>query len=150
MDAVTYPNTVVAKYVNENVVPLRIGNEEQPYADRFKVKWTPRLFILDAEGGSHHDAMGFFPPDELVPFLKLGLAKQAFNSDRLDEAAETLDHLLLESSGSGSAPEAVFLRGVSRFKKTHEKAYLKDVYRILKFDYPQSSWARRGFPYWNL
>jgi hypothetical protein len=150
MDAVTYPNLTVAKYVNDNVVPLRIGNEEQPYAGEFKVKWTPRLFVLDPGGSSHHDALGFFPPDEMVPFLKLGQAKHSFNNDQLDEAAETLDHLLLESSGSGSAPEAVFLRGVARFKKTHEKAYLKDVYRILKFDYPASMWAQRGFPYWNL
>lgn len=150
MDAVTYPNITVINYINNNLIPLRIHHEEQPYADQFMVKWTPSLFLLDSSGRSHHQAIGFFPPDELVPFLQLGQAKQAFNNDSLDEAAEIIDNLLIESSGSGSAPEAVFLRGVSRFKKNHDKSFLKDVYRILKFDYPNSSWAQRGFPYWNL
>lgn len=150
MDAVTYPNDKVAAYVQENVIPLRIGHDEQPYADQFKVKWTPRIFILDANGSSDHDVMGFLPPDELVPFIQLGQAKKAFHNNYLDQAIEMLDSLLLESSASGSAPEAVFLRGVSHFKKNDDPKTLKEVYRLLKFDYSQSAWARRGFPYWNL
>lgn len=150
MDAVTYPNRKVSKYIPENLIPLRIGHEEQPYASQFKVKWTPKMFILDPKGISHHEALGFLPADEMVPFCQLGQAKQAFNNDRLEEASETLDNLLQESRANGSAPEATFLRGVSYFKKSHDPTVLKEVYRLLKFDYSHSSWAQRGFPYWNL
>ena len=150
MDAVTYPNDKVAAYVQDNVIPLRIGHEQQPFAEQFKVKWTPRLFILDANGNPDHDVIGFLPPDELVPFIQLGQAKKAFHSDQLDQAIDILDSLLLESSACGSAPEAVFLRGVSHFKKNEDPKALKEVYRLLMFDYPHSAWARRGFPYWNL
>ena len=150
MDAVTYPNAKVADYMNANVVAVRIGHEEEPLAGRYLVKWTPRLFVLDPEEITHHQIMGFLPPDELVPFLHLGRAKAAFHADRLDEAAEMLDQLLQETPASASAPEAVFLRGVSRFKKDHDKSHLQKVYRTLRQDYPGSEWAPRGFPYWNL
>jgi len=150
MDAVTYPNKKVSEYVTENFVPLRIGHDEQPYADQFLVKWTPKLYVLDYKGAAHHDALGFFPPDELVAFLHLGRAKMAFNNDLFEDAVKLFEKLLLESPASGSAPEAVFLHGVSNFKKNHEAAPLKEVYRRLKLEYSQTSWAQRGFPYWNL
>ncbi len=150
MDAVTYPNVTGANYLNSRVIPLRLGHKDQPHAESFLVKWTPRLCLLDTEGNVHHQGMGFFPPDELVPFVHLGIAKNAFDKDQLEEAARVLEELLQDTPASGSAPEAVYLRGVSRFKKDHDKSHLKEVYRILQFDYPGSSWARRGFPYWNL
>ncbi|MFP4588031.1 MAG: hypothetical protein ACOC43_10075 [Desulfohalobiaceae bacterium] len=150
MDAVTYPNLKVSKYVSENLIPLRIGHDEQPYATDFKVKWTPKMFILDPEGNSHHEVLGFLPPEEILPFCLLGQAKQAFNNSHLEQTIQMLDSLLQESRSSGSAPEATFLRGVSHFKKSHDPNFLKEVYRSLKFDYPHSSWAQRGFPYWNL
>ena len=150
MDAVTYPNGKVTAYIHDHCVPLRIGHEKQPYADQFKVKWTPRLFILDPDGRSDHDILGFLPPDELVPFIQLGQAKQAFHNDLLDKAIHILDELLTDASASVSAAEAVFLRGVSHFKKDHDPKSLKEVYRVLKFDYPHSAWGKRVFPYWNL
>ncbi len=150
MDAVTYPNDKVVAYVNEHCIPLRVGHQEQPLASQFKVKWTPRLFLLDHNGNSDHDVLGFLPPDELVPFIQLARAKQAFHNDSLDETTTILDEMLIESSASKSAPEAVFLRGVANFKKDHDPKALKEVYRLLNFDYAQSAWARRVFPYWNL
>ncbi len=150
MDAVTYPNDKLAGYVNEAVVPLRIDSHEQPYAHDFKVKWTPLLFILDPKGTSHHCGMGFFPFQELLPFIELGQAKFLFHTNELEEAALKLDRLLEASPWSGSAPEAVYLRGVSRFKATEDASHLREVHRILKYDYGNTMWAERGLPYWNL
>lgn len=150
MDAVTYPNDKVAAYVHEHCIPLRVGHQEQPLAGQFKVKWTPRLFLLDQNASPDHDVLGFLPPDELVPFIQLARAKQAFHNDSLDEATAILEEMLIESSASGSAAEAVFLRGVAEFKKNHAPKALKEVYRLLNFDYAQSAWAGRGYPYWNL
>ena len=150
MDAVTYPNQKVTTYLNEQIIPLRINHEEMPYAEQFKVKWTPRIFVLDTGGEAHNDVLGFLPPQELIPFLELSRSKQLFHTDKLDEAQNLLDQLVKEDPSSSSAPEAVFLRGVCRFKKEHQVSHLKEVNRILNFDYPNSEWAQRGFPYWNL
>lgn len=150
MDAVTYPNRKVTDYCMERLVPLRLDHEAKPQAEEFLVKWTPRLLLLDSEGKSHQDQLGFFFPQELLPFLDLGQAKYLFNKDRLDEAIDLFDNLIKQSPASGSAPEAVFLRGVARFKRTHDPAPLKEVNRILSRDYPGSQWSSRGFPYWNL
>ena len=150
MDAVVYPNRKVIDYLSNRVVPLRLGHEAQPFAEQFKVKWTPRLFLLDDQGESHHDGLGFFSPPELLTFLDLGQGKFLFNTNHLETAADLLDQLVRENPACGSAPEAVYLRGVARFKQTHDASHLKEVNRILAFDYPMTMWANRGFPYWNL
>lgn len=150
MDAVTYPNLKVISYLNETMVPLRLNHEEMPYAEQFKVKWTPRTCVLDAGGEVHNDILGFLPPQELIPFLELSRAKYYFNTDQLEEADKLLDQLVKDAPYSGSAPESVFLRGVCRFKKKHDVYHLQEVNKILKFDYPHSEWAYKGFPYWNL
>ena len=134
----------------DRLVPLRLDHQAKPHSERFKVAWTPRLLLLDSTGDTHQDDLGFFFPQELIPFLDLGQAKYLFNSNHLEEAADLLDRLVQESPACGSAPEAVFLRGVARFKKDHDAAHLKVVTRMLSFDYPLSQWANRGFPYWNL
>ena len=50
MDAVTYPDTKVIEFMNNNVVALRVPSNSQPLAGRFNVKWTPVLAVLDQDG----------------------------------------------------------------------------------------------------
>ncbi len=147
MDAVSYPDEKVADYITENYIALRIASSAEPYAKDFMVKWTPRIFILDAAGQIHQSSMGFFPPEEFVPFLELGLAKADFNLDYLKECGQHLDHLLTEYPQSSSAPEAVYLKGVTAYKIGGEAGPLKDAYNTLQERYPDSEWAQRALPY---
>ena len=45
------------------------------------------------------------------------------------------------------APEAVYLRGVSRYKSSHSAAPLKEAYEKLRAEYPASEWTQRAQPY---
>jgi hypothetical protein len=47
MDAVTYPKPAVIRYISENLIPLRVPHDHKPLAERFQVKWTPALIMLD-------------------------------------------------------------------------------------------------------
>lgn len=127
-------------------MPLQVPHDS-PLAADFRVKWTPTLVVLDFYGREHHRGVGFLPPEELIPFLLLGMGKIDFDTDQFNDALIHLDDLLARYPKSAAAPEAVYLRGVCRFKSTHDAKPLKEAYEKLKADYPESEWAKRAEPY---
>ena len=147
MDAVTYPDSRVYDFIEKKIVPLQVLYNHQPLSTDFNVKWTPTLVTLDAEGKEHHRTVGFLGPEELIPSLLLGLAKAHFDLEQFDPALANLDALLAEYPKSDAAPEAIYLRGVSRYKSTHEAKPLKEAYELLQAQYPGSEWTKRAYPY---
>jgi tetratricopeptide (TPR) repeat protein len=147
MDAVTYPDEKVADFIMSRVIPLRVPFDHKPLAADFNLKWTPTLITLDTEGKEHHRTVGFLGPEELVPSLLLGIGKTLFELEDFGKAIETFDQLLKEYPKSDSAPEAIYLRGVSLYKNTHDPKPLRAAYDKLKDDYPESEWTRRAYPY---
>lgn len=150
MDAVTYPDQKVADYINEKFIALRIPNDKQPYAGDFSVSWTPRIIILDPSGKIHQSTVGYFPPDEFIPALVLGLAKVDFDQDCLDDCRKYLDCILASHAKSAAAPEAVYYRGVTEYKITGEAEPLKEAHNKLKEQHPDSEWVFRSWPYSKL
>ena len=147
MDAVTYPTPSVAAFIAESLIPIRVRYDSQPLSSRFNVQWTPTLVTLDPEGAEHHRSVGFRAPEELIPALRLGIAKCAFDAGDVARSAELLDRLAAEFPRSDAAPEAVYLRGVSRFKATHDPKALKEAYETLKAEHPGTEWEKRAYPY---
>ena len=146
MGAVTYPDTKVADFVMSRMVPIHVL-ADSPLADEFKVKWTPTIAVLDYYGKEHHRTVGFFPPEEFIPSLLLGMGKIDFDTDQFNDAIVRFDRLLADYPKSGAAPEAIYLRGVSRYKSSHNPAPLKEAYEKLKAEYPASEWTQRAQPY---
>jgi hypothetical protein len=147
MDAVTYPDAKVIDFVNTNLVAIRVKSDSKPLADDFNIKWTPTFIVLDPSGKEHNRTVGFMPPEEFIPSLLLGIAKTWFDADQFPESIQFLDRLLSEYPKSGSAPEAVFLRGVTGFKTAHDGSMLKAASERLEKEYPGSEWAKRAAPY---
>ena len=146
MDAVSYPDEKVANFIIDKVVPVRIL-ADSPLASDFKVTWTPTLVTLDFYGKEHYRTVGFLPPDELVSFLLLGIAKTDFDVQQYSDAILNLNMLLAGYPQSAAAPEAVFIRGVARYKSTKDASPLKEAYQQLTAAYPASEWAKRAQPY---
>jgi hypothetical protein len=147
MDAVTYPDTKIAAFINSSLIPLRVAFDSQPLATDFNIKWTPTLITLDMNGKEHHRTVGFLPPKELIASLVLGMAKTEFDNEQFEGALKYLDMLLQQYPKSDAAPEAIFLRGVCGYKSTHTPKPLKDAYERLAAEYPASEWTKRAYPY---
>lgn len=147
MEAVTFPHPKVIQIIEEQVVPVRLPHDHKPLSDQFQVKRTPTLITLDGEGKEHHRVVGFLPPEELMPSILLGKAKVYVDTEDFQEALKAFDALLSEFPKSGSTPEAIFLSGVCRYKSTHDLKPLKESYKRLASDYPESEWTRRAYPY---
>ena len=147
MGAVTYPDDRVIRFVNERMVPLQVRFDAQPLATDFNVKWTPTIITLDPEGKEHHRTVGFLEPEELIPSLLLGIAKMYFDVDQFDDALANLNKILSEYPKSNSTSEAIYLRGVCLYKKTHDTKLLKEAYEKLNAQDPKGEWTKRAYPY---
>ncbi len=147
MDAVTYPAEEVVSFLDQHVIPLRVPTDNATLMGQFNVKWTPTLVTLDTDGNERHRTVGFLAPEELIPSLLLGLGKSAFESERFDDAIEKFNRIVTHYPKSSSAPEAIFLRGVSGYKSTHQAGPLKEAYEKLAAEYPDHEWTKRAYPY---
>jgi TolA-binding protein len=83
----------------------------------------------------------------LIPSLLLGIRKVILEMGRFDEAWIKLEGLIDGFPESSSAPEAIYLRGVSLFRNTNDSSNLKEAYERLQATYPESEWTKRAYPY---
>src|SRR6185369_11020414 len=147
MNAVAFPDPAVFDFVNTNLIPVRIPADDPELGPRYKVKWTPTLLILDAEGGEHYRTLGFYPPEELIPSLLMGIGKARFNEPDRPAACDCFEKILSNYPANSLAPEAVYLNGVSRYIETHDVANLIGIYDRMAAEYPDSPWLTRADPY---
>ena len=147
MEAVTFPKTEVIEFIHGNFVPVRVAHDAKPLSEDFTVKWTPTLIALDPDGKEHHRTVGFLSPEELIASLLLGAGKIHFENDRFNEAIEWLDKVITGYPESDFAQEAIFVRGVSRYKLTSDPKPLKEAYEELAARFPESEWTKRAYPY---
>jgi hypothetical protein len=147
MGAVTYPNDKVIKFVDYNFVPVQIQTSNTALVEHFKVKWTPAIFVLDADGNVVHQVVGFLPPEEFIPTFMVAKGKWYFNAEQHPEAQGMFDEALGGYPASTVAAEAVFFLGVSRYKMTHNPKPLREAYETLMAKFPGSEWAKRAAPY---
>jgi hypothetical protein len=147
MDAVTYPDSGVTKFINEHMIPVRVAFDAEPHARDFNVKWTPTIVTLYSSGREHHRTLGFLAPEDVIASLLLGMGKVHFDADKFDDALVNLDSVTADYSKTNSAPEAIFFRGVSGYKNSHDPKMLKEAYERLQAEYPDSEWTKRAYPY---
>ena len=147
MDAVTYPDKKVVEFINRSLIPLRVKSDSIPLSKEFNVTWTPTLITLDEDGKEHYRTVGFLSPPELISSLLLGMAKIYFDAGQFEACLAKLEEIISRYPKSKAAPEAIFLRGVSGYKNTHDPKPLKEAYSKLQSEYPGSEWADRAQPY---
>jgi len=147
MDAVTYPQEEVISFVMAYLIPLRIDVSDESAYENFHAFWTPTLAIIDTHGHEIQRVIGFYQPVELLATLCLGIAKARLSDGDHDTAEVQLSRLLDQFPESGMIPEAIFFRGVNRYKMKNDPVQLKQAYEKLTADYPDSPWTKRAAPY---
>jgi Tetratricopeptide repeat len=126
-------------------VPLEAHIKERPaYFHRFDAVWTPTVLVLDPEGTERLRLEGYLPRDEFRAHLEMGLARVAFMRKRWADAEQWYDGVVERYPDSKAAPEAVYWRGVCRYKRTSDHAALGEVADEFKQKYQDSAWALKA------
>ena len=102
------------------------------------------MLILDSDGTERLRIEGYLPKDEFRAQLEMGLARVAFMRKRWDEAERRYAQVVERYPDSKVAPEAVYWRGVSRYKQTNDHTVLGEVPEQLNEKYPDSVWALKA------
>ena len=126
-------------------MPVEAHIKEHPaYFHRFGAVWTPTVLILDSDGTERLRVEGYLPRDEFRAQLEMGLARVAFMRKQWAEAERRYADVVERHPDSKVAPEAVYWRGVSRYKQTNDHTVLGEVPDQLNEKYPDSVWALKA------
>lgn len=115
-----------------------------PLFHRFNVLWTPTVLILDESGTERFRSEGYLPRNEFAAQLALGLARNAFEHKRWDEAERWYDHVLDRYAQTASAAEALYWKSVSRYKATNDHTWLAKINAGFRDHYRDSLWAEKA------
>ena len=130
-------------FINENFVPAQANIKERPiYFHRFDVLWTPTVLILDAKERKRIE--GYLPKFEFFPQLESALARVAFMHKRWSEAEGRYAGVAERHPNTSAAPEALYWRGVSRYKASGNHSALSQVAMELKEKYPRDLWTLKA------
>ena len=146
MDEVTFADPDVMNFM-EHVVPLRLPVNSGSHSSDYRVSWTPTLVVLDYYGREHQRTVGYLPPEEIVGWLLLGMGKVSLDYGQFSEAVIQFNTLLNGCAACASAPEAVYLRGVARYRTSRAPEALKEIHKQLQSQYPASEWTKRAEPF---
>ena len=123
-------------------MPLEAHIKEHPaYFHRFDSIWTPSVLILDSDGKERMRIEGYLPRDEFRAHIEMGLARIAMTHKQWADAERRYAAILERFPNSKIAPEALYWKGVARYKATNDHEVLTELPRLFKEKYPDSVWA---------
>lgn len=135
----------MAGFINQNFVPLEAHIKEHPaYFHRFGAVWTPTVLIMDSSGQERWRIEGYLPKEEFRAQLEMGLARMAFMRKDWTDAEERYARVVESYPETDAAPEAVYWRGVSQYKRTNDHTVLGKVTEELNQKYQESVWAQKA------
>ena len=144
MDAVTYPQEEVNRYILDHFVPVRIDTDEQPELTlQYRSSWTPTFVILGSDGTEYYRETGYLPPRELLAHLSLALGRASFEQRDFAEASRHLATMVDRYGESELVPEALYFLGVSKNKVSGKADERRAVWKQIIDQYPKSDWAKK-------
>jgi hypothetical protein len=144
MDTVTYPDDRVAQFIGQHCVPVKVHvKEDRQVPEEYLVSWTPTVILADEQGRPHYRVEGYFPPQEFVARLSLGLGRHHLDRKEFVQARERFQEVAERHAGSESGAEALYWLGVVGYKESGDAGQLKSSWQRLAQEYPTSDWTER-------
>jgi hypothetical protein len=151
MDTVTYPEPAVAAYLEQHFVPVKLNLAEAPEAEQARPLvplWTPTLVVSDGRGREVHREIGWLPPADFLPMLKLAHAKGLSATGRGNEALAVAERAVEEHPAGAFAAELLYWRAVFAYRVSRAPHDLHGNWEALRQAFPDSTWATRAsFPH---
>jgi len=102
------------------------------------------VLIMDSSGEERWRIEGYLPKNEFRSQLEMGLARLSIMDKHWDDAEQRYTQVIERYPQTAAAPEAVYWRGVTRYKKTNDHTVLGGVAEELTKKYPESVWAKKA------
>jgi len=141
----TLPKMSVIDAITENFVPVLLETSERPNdAATYSVDWTPTFIVADDTGLEITRWVGFLPEDDFLAQLTMTRARAAMREHEYKNAERIFGEMIIKFPLTDLAAEAVYYRGVAKYKDTMNAEWLTRSYENLKEGYPESTWALKA------
>ena len=142
-----YPDPRVESFIREKFIPVRIHVRDEnatALMERFGANWTPTIVFLDSGGVERHRIEGFLATEDFLAQLNVGLGRVAFGQNEWKKAEELFRQVVESYPDSDSAPEALYWKGVAKYKGSGDAAALGETARAFQERYTDSAWAKKS------
>jgi len=99
---------------------------------------------MDSGGKERWRVEGYLPRNEFRAQLEMGLARISFMDKHWADAEQRYDQVIERYTETAAAPEAVYWKGISQYKRTNDHTVLAGVAQELGAKYPESVWAQKA------
>ena len=143
MDAVTYPDAEVIRFLTDHFVPVRLDiHRHEGEVRRHGVIWTPTFCYWDGEGIEYRRSNGDLPPAEFRADLGIGLGMLALALRDYDGAGAHLREVASRFAQTWLGPEAQYWLAVAEYRSRDDVQALIAGWQELLRRWPDSRWAR--------
>lgn len=105
------------------------------------------MILLDPEGTERARLEGYLPNRDFVAALENGLGRIAFVNKKYADAERWYGDVVSRLKETHFAPEAMYWRGVTRYRASNDHTVLAKVAEELKDAYPGSVWSKKAIPW---
>lgn len=145
LENTTYPEKVISDYINEHLIPVQLNERQVPALFKEnKIIWTPTISVCDATGDERDRWVGYLPPREFLPRIKLARAHLAMSAQDYHQAVDFLDEIISMHEESLTAADALYWHGVARLKISRDFDELNHSWTKLMQLYPKSEAALKA------
>jgi TolA-binding protein len=102
---------------------------------------------MDANGVERSRIEGYLPKNWFRARLEIGLGRVPFMHKKWADAEKAYAGVAENYPDTALAPEAIYWRGVSRYKATNDHTALGEVARELGEKYPGNEWTLKSVPW---
>ena len=102
---------------------------------------------MDSAGIERHRIEGYLPKNWFRARLEMGLARVEFMHKKFAEAEKIYEAVVDQHGDTAVAAEAIYWRGVCRYKATNDHTVLGEVAKELGEKYPGDEWTLKSLPW---
>lgn len=146
MEAYTYPDPRVSRFINQHTVPVQFNVKEDVAAPmRHHARWTPAIMYQDVEGNEYRRSFGPLNADQFLAEFSLAHALRAYHSGHFDKSVELFEEALeFTKSDPLRHPENLYWIGPAKYEGSGSVEDLMAGFKVLQEAYPDSDWTKKS------
>lgn len=146
MEAYTFTDPRVSRFINEHFVPVQFNVKEDVGAPlRFHAQWTPASMYQDVDGVEYRRSYGPLNPDQFLAEYWLAHGLRFFHSGQFEKAVEVFQQALeYTKNDPWRHPENLYWIGPAKYEASEDVDALMAGFKKLQETYPDSDWAKKS------
>lgn len=146
MEAYTFPDPRVSRFINEHMIPVQFNVKEDVGApQRYHAHWTPASMYQDVEGSEYRRSYGSLNPEQFLAEYWLAHGLRFYHSGQYDKSAEVFEQALaFTNTDPFRHAENLYWIGPAKYEGSGDEDDLLDGFKRLQETYPDSDWTKRS------